>query len=160
MKKYLMLFAMSTLLFVLVGCQKEELVQEQIDPIVTEEETIIVYLGNDNADGFIEEEGKMKELNEILILQLLIEKDALPENIEINEFKQEGKTLTIDFNQAFADYVSATGTAGEYIAMGSVVNTYLDAYDAESILITVNGNAVETGHNIYEEPLMKYENWN
>ena len=41
--------------------------------------------------------------------------------------------------------------------MGSVVNTYLSAYDAESVFITVNGEILETGHMIYDFPITYME---
>ena len=37
--------------------------------------------------------------------------------------------------------------------LGSVVNTFLAAFGADSILITADGKALQTGHNVYNEPL-------
>ena len=49
------------------------------------------------------------------------------------------------------------GTAGEYLLLGSVVNTFLDNLDGESILITVDGETLESGHEIYDRELTFYE---
>jgi hypothetical protein len=41
--------------------------------------------------------------------------------------------------------------------MGGLTNTFLRAYDAQEILITVNGQTLETGHAIYDKPLNFFE---
>ena len=40
--------------------------------------------------------------------------------------------------------------------MGGVVNTFLKAFDAYAIKITVDGQPAESGHNIYSEYLHFY----
>ena len=42
---------------------------------------------------------------------------------------------------------------GEKIILSSVAATFLEAYDAEEIIITVDGKALETEHASYEEPI-------
>lgn len=130
---------------------------ESVEETVSAEIPVILYLSNDNADGFVEEEVCISELDENLILEQLIAKGALPEGVAVNAFSQDGKELTLDMNQAFADYVNTMGTTGEFLTFGSVVNTFLTAYDAQSIMITAEGDVISTGHNIYEEPFGKLE---
>ena len=36
---------------------------------------------------------------------------------------------------------------------GSVVNTYITAFQAESVYFTINGNILESGHVVYDFPL-------
>ncbi len=43
-----------------------------------------------------------------------------------------------------------------YFYMGGVVNTFLKAFDAYAIKITVDGQPAESGHNIYSEYLHFY----
>ena len=59
----------------------------------------------------------------------------------------------IDMNDAFLTQLRSMGTSGEYMLMGSLVNTFLDNYTAGSILVTVNGAVPESGHVIYDFPL-------
>ena len=63
----------------------------------------------------------------------------------------------VDFNGAFGVYVSSKGTTGEYYTIGSIVNTFLDAYGCEKIKITVEGNTLETGHNDYPGYMDRFE---
>jgi len=41
--------------------------------------------------------------------------------------------------------------------MGSLTNTVLDAYDADSLVLTVDGEVLETGHSIYDFELSFHE---
>ena len=63
----------------------------------------------------------------------------------------------MDFSEKFQEDLFNQGSSGEFIMMGSVVNTFLRAYEADSMTITVNGNILESGHCIYESPMKAYE---
>lgn len=183
MKHCVTTFGMILCMALLAGCQKEKQLPEQTGETSVQEETfteetataeetletesaeesvsegipLTLYLSNENADGFVQEEVCISELDENLILEQLILKGALPEGVAVNAFSQDGKELTLDMNQAFADYAGSMGTTGEYFAFGCLVNTFLDAFDTESIMITAEGDVISTGHNIYEEPFGKVE---
>ena len=115
-----------------------------------------IYLPNDNADGWIIETVCCHQITPDGVLQELKTRGALPEHVAINTFGSEGSQLQIDFNQAFGDLVCSTGTSGELMIVGSVVNTFLSAFQAESLVFTVNGEILESGHVIYDEPLFSY----
>lgn len=65
--------------------------------------------------------------------------------------------IRADMNDAFAAQVRSLGTSGEYLLVGSVVNTLLDAFDGTDVTLTVNGAALETGHNVYDSALARFE---
>lgn len=115
--------------------------------------TFTLYSGNDNADGFICTEISVPEITETVILEKLIEYGVFPDNVTINSFTSEGSRLNIDFNEAFLNYLCTMGTSGEMILVGSVVQTFLNAYQAESVLLTVEGSVFESGHVIYDFPM-------
>ena len=115
--------------------------------------TFTLYHGNDNADGFVTSQVEVPEINEDVVLQKLIEAGVMPETVSINNIDSEGSQLNIDFNAAFYDYLCTMGTSGEMILIGSVVNTFLSAYQAESIFLTVDGEIIESGHVIYDFPM-------
>jgi hypothetical protein len=112
-----------------------------------------IYLPNDNADGFEIENIETDRITSQSVLEELKNRGALPQTVEINAFIFEGTQLTLDFNQAFGDLICSMGTAGELMITGSVVNTYLSAFQAESVYFTVNGKILESGHVIYDFPL-------
>ena len=154
MKKFLLIL-LSMLL--LAGCGSTK--TETPIPTTAKPETSLsykIYLPLDSADGL---ESKMLNVTEITpegVLKELQNHNVLPNNVAINHLEVDGTQLNLDFNQAFADLVCSTGTAGEMMIIGSVVNTYLSAYQSdkvECVLITVEGSIWESGHVIYDEPI-------
>ena len=127
----------------------------QPQPTYTEPETVTftVYWGNENADGLLSAEVQVSEINEEVVIAELVKAGAIPEGVAVNELTREGDQLNIDFNEVFLNYLYTMGTSGELMLTGSVVNTFLSAYGAESVMFTVNGEIVESGHVIYDFPL-------
>lgn len=116
-----------------------------------------LYQGNVDADGFEVQTDTLDELNEKTLIQLMIDQNMLPDTVEVLNFQRDGKTLQLDLNEAFAEYVTTMGSAGEYVTVGGVVNTFLRAFDAENLILTVNGKPLETGHEIYDYALDFYQ---
>ena len=87
------------------------------------------------------------------IVDALTSAGALPAGSRLLSFSQSGKTLNVDMNAAFGEGMSHTGTTGEYLTMGSLVNTLLTRYQADSLNLTVAGKVLETGHAVYNKGL-------
>lgn len=121
---------------------------------------LTVYYSDDNAQRFLTRVVEIKALNEDVIVKELINAGVLKDPAKANSMSQithEGKSaILLDMNADFQKQVSAMGTSGEYMMVGSVVNTFLSAYQAEEILITVDGKTMETGHEIYDRYLTQY----
>ena len=81
------------------------------------------------------------------VLAVLIERGGLQGDIRILGFEQAEdngtRVLNIDFSQEFGTYVGSMGTAGEWTIMGSVCNTFLNAYGCEKVKITVEGGVLD-----------------
>ena len=114
---------------------------------------LTVYYGDDNAEFFLSKEVFVSEINETTIVEQLIAAGVLKEGTAVNELRLDGTQLTLDFNRAFADLVCSMGTSGEHIIVGSTVNTFLQAYGADALVFTVDGQILESGHVIYDFPL-------
>ncbi len=146
---------------------KEDITTDQIatEEITTEETTteedtacvITIFSPNENVDGLIKTKMEIDELKESFILDELIQMKVVLEGTRINKFEKREENakvcLIVDFNDKLADLLYSCGTSGEYVVMASIVNTYLEAYDAESFEFTINGEVFESGHIIYDEPL-------
>lgn len=123
-----------------------------------EEGGVEIYYGDSNAEHLTSEIVEEEEVTPELLVNKLVEHQILSSGTKVNSFKEtdskdNGKQLEVDFSMEFQDALFSQGTSGEFIMLGSVVNTFLDAYDADSMLITVEGNTLESGHCIYEKPM-------
>ena len=122
---------------------------------------IAIYTSNDDATAFVSESLKIDELTPENIVKVLIEKSVLPSDIQVLKCDKQTidgvKSLDADFNEAFGAYVCSMGTTGEYYTIGSIVNTFLDAYGCEKIKITVEGNTLESGHAEYPGYMNRFE---
>ena len=128
---------------------------------VAESATITVFYSNADATAFESSEVQIASLSPEAVLEALVSQGALTSDVAENSFKMstvDGKdSIELDLNKAFATYVSNMGTTGEYYTVGALVNTFLDAYECEQIRITVDGNALSTGHAEYPGYLSRFE---
>lgn len=122
--------------------------------------TITLYTPDANAEGVEASTVTLDAVTEPAIVEQLVLAGVLPEGVCVKEFaicadsqNPEQSQLLIDFNQTFGDHLSSMGTAGESVTLASVVNTFLGAYQARSLLLRVEGAPLETGHAIYDFPL-------
>ena len=122
---------------------------------------IQLYVSNDDATEFVSESVKIDELTPENIVNALVQKSVLPSDIQVLKCEEQivdgVKSLDVDFNEAFGTYVCSMGTTGEYYTIGSVVNTFSDAYGCEQIKITVEGNTLESGHAEYPGYMNRFE---
>lgn len=133
------------------------------DTVSNEDKSVEIqlYVSNDDATAFVSESVKIDELTPENIVKVLIEKSVLPSDVQVLKCDKQTvdgvESLEIDFNEAFGAYVCSMGTTGEYYTIGSVVNTFLDAYGCEKIKITVEGNTLESGHAEYPRYMNRFE---
>lgn len=115
---------------------------------------VTLYVGNDNADGLVRTQIDLAELTPENLVDALMFAGGIPENTKVLSFAQsaDGMQLTLNLSGDFAAGVRQMGTAGESMMLGSLVNTFLEAYGAQSLVLQIEGKPLETGHNIYEEP--------
>ena len=119
----------------------------------TQAQPVVLFLPNDNADGFVVK-AALTDGTAADLVALLVAEEALPEGCALLSF--EGGTA--DLNGAYGEAISTMGTTGEYLRIGCVVNTLLTFYGLDSIYITVEGQVPKTGHNEYDFPLRFHEN--
>ena len=138
--------------------------EEQSEDTVSNEDKsaeIKVYVSNDDATEFVSESVKIDELTPENIVNALVQKSVLPSDIQVLKCDKQTidgvASLDVDFDEAFGAYVCSMGTTGEYYTIGSVVNTFLDAYGCEKIKITVEGNILESGHAEYPGYMNRFE---
>lgn len=125
---------------------------------------VSLYVPNENADGFDLLDTYIPELNKDELMSALIAAGVFPEGVAVNscELTQDASgtpVMALDMNAAFAQLMNGTGTTGEYLYMGSLVNSFLNAFGASRLSLTVDGGVLETGHSIYDFELSWYDNY-
>ena len=122
---------------------------------------ITIYTSNDDATAFVLESVKLDALTPENIMNALIRKSVLSSDVQVLKCDKQTvngvESLNVDFNEAFGAYVCSMGTTGEYYTIGSVVNTFLDAFECEQIKLTVEGNTLESGHAEYPGYMNRFE---
>lgn len=121
---------------------------------------IKVYYSNSDASGFESEEVAIGSLSSNEVLKALVDKGVLPVDVSLLSFKEfekdNEKLLELDFSDKFITYIKTLGTSAEYYIVGSICNTFLDAYGSDKIDITVNGDVFTTGHAEYPGYMGKF----
>jgi len=119
---------------------------------------IVLYLPDDNAMGFVTV-ASTTDGTAAHIVSLLVGHGALPAGCASIAFSFEGDDgCVINMNAAFGRAIGSTGTSGERMLFGSLVNTLLSFHRLDEITVLVEGEPPETGHEIYDYPLRFYEN--
>lgn len=120
--------------------------------------SINLYHGDENYEKIVGDTVSIPELSPDYIMAALHEQGVFSEAVAVNSFLMD-KTgvIRLDLAENFGTIMNSTGTSGEYIMMGSLVNTFLDAYHASGLILQVAGKTLETGHSIYDWTLEFYE---
>ena len=155
--------------------QAEGTLEEQERPVLNERETpagevegitIRIYHSDDAAENICVNTAMTEEITPEILIMNLASYGMLPDTVTVKSFSEGTETakdgtvtdkrLTLNLSEDFGTWLSSMGTSGETMVMGSLVNTFLDAYDASAIKVTVDGAVLETGHQVYDGWLELY----
>lgn len=167
--KLIMLLTAALLAMTLCACGKTETVIIPVEPTeqVTAVETpdispvdsesdipeyiVNIYFGDGNAEQILHEAVIVNELSPETLLEKLFEKGVFSEAVKAGSFSVDNYNIIhLDLDESFKKQMNSMGTSGEYIMLGSLANTFLDAFDADGLSLTVDGEILETGHTIYD----------
>lgn len=133
----------------------ENTTQEQLKNVTTS-----IYYGNKSADGLKAEEKTFGELTETNLIAVLSRHNIVSIDTKVQKFEvteENGKVIIyLDLSKQFNDYIGMMGINGEYIVLAGLTNTFLDAYDADSMVLTIDGKTLKTKHDTYEKPFARY----
>ena len=173
MKKYLsLLLACVLALALLCACGKKDAVEQTPAPETPPTQTAAaggvdtsckLYFPNDAADDLHADTAQIPDTEPAVttayaqaIAEQLIVHDALPKGSQVLAISKDGDALTLDMNEAFLAGLRESGSAGELMYMGSLVNTFLDNFNCTTVRVTVNGQSFSTGHSEYDKPLQAF----
>lgn len=157
MKKYMLLALIGAMLMTFFACgAKEEVIETTAAP-ETEGDLVTYYHGDKFGDTLIPETTLVPRLTAQALVDLLIEQKVIPEGTRVRNFKSAGGIITLDLSKEFEEQAQSLGSAGEYVLLGSLVNTFLTTYEATGLDLTTEGRDLATGHNIYDYTLEFFE---
>ena len=141
--------------------EKAEDTTKETESEESQEEQLTLYLPNENADGWNVTKNQIEQITPDIIIGQLVGAGAIPDSVTVVSFGEDqgenGLILKLDLSSNFAEGLLNMGTAGEYLTMGSVVNSFLDTYQADGIEITAGGAVIETGHTSFEGVLNHFD---
>lgn len=141
--------------------EKAEDTTKETESAESQEEQLTLYLPNENADGWDVTKNQMEQITPDIIIGQIVGAGAIPDSVTVVSFGEDqgenGLILKLDLSSNFAEGLLNMGTAGEYLTMGAVVNSFLDTYQADGIEITAGGNVIETGHTSFEGVLNHFD---
>lgn len=141
--------------------EKKEDITKETESEKSQKEQLTLYLPNENADGWNVTKNQIEQVTPDIIIGQLVGAGAIPDSVTVVSFGEDqgenGLILKLDLSSNFVEGLLNMGTAGEYLTMGAVVNSFLDTYQADGIEITAGGNVIETGHTSFEGVLNHFD---
>ncbi|MDE5932977.1 MAG: GerMN domain-containing protein [Lachnospiraceae bacterium] len=123
----------------------------------TAQAEVTIYYGNGASNMLSTELTAMEQVTAENLIDALLKHNIVSLGTKVNSFEEEEvdgvKKLRLDLSKTFREYLKTMTREGEKIIMSSVAATFLEAYGAEEIVITVDGKVLETEHMRYEEPI-------
>lgn len=121
--------------------------------------SVTLYKGDDNAENVIPVECEIAEQSPQAIVDKLYELGVFGSPVTANSFTVDNENVIhLDMGQDFATLIFSSGTAGEHIMVGSLVNSFISVFEADAVLITVQGTTFESGHAVYDYALSFFDN--
>ncbi|RKJ78579.1 hypothetical protein D7X33_09665 [Butyricicoccus sp. 1XD8-22] len=157
-------FAVFCILLMLSGCtaskpEAEAPPEEPAEPVTKQ---AAIFVPDDQAE-YLQGEYITVIADEPLPEQLiaaLAEAKVIPEDVEIVDcqYKFVDGKVKLDLNGAFLDALEGSGSAGEAMILYSVVDTFLFNFPmAGSLILTAEGERIETEHGSYGEPFTELQ---
>lgn len=114
---------------------------------------VVVYVPDEQGETLTPVGTDAADDSDAALVDALIRAGALPEGVAVNRSAAADGVLTLDMNAAYGEAVRSSGTTGETNLIYALVNTFAQARGVSSVLITVDGAPLESGHDIYDYPL-------
>lgn len=110
-------------------------------------EKIAVYYGSGGSDELKRETVETAEMTPEELVDALARHNILSLDTKVLSFEQKeengGSVLYLDLSKAADEYLRTMSEEAESVIIASVVNTFLENYDADAICLTVEGEPVE-----------------
>ncbi len=132
---------------------KEEEAQE------TQGETAVIYYGNGGSAVLERETVTVETMTPEELINALARHNIMSLDTKVLAFeKREGNgasTLYLDLSKAAGEYLQTMSAAAESVIIASVIDTFLENYDADAICLTVEGEPLVAQDGAYTAPFTR-----
>ncbi|MDD7641919.1 MAG: M56 family metallopeptidase [bacterium] len=121
---------------------------------------LTVFYANDTAEFLLSKTVAVSEINAGEIIGQLQEAQVLGGDTILlrMEIGSDG-CMILDFNNAFGQQLGMYGSSGEYLMVGSTVNTFLEAFpECDRAQIFIEGEPCSYGQMDYSKPFAQFTN--
>ena len=126
---------------------------------VPQEDEAVIYYGNADSYDLKQEIVPAKEKTAEELLGALAKHNIVSLDTKLLSFEEEetngSKVLYLDLSKAMDEYLKTMSREAECIILASVVNTFLENYDADSVYLVVNGKTLVTKNAEYAEAFVR-----
>ena len=126
---------------------------------VPQEDEAVIYYGNAGSYDLKQEIVPAKEKTAEELLGALAKHNIVSLDTKLLSFEEEetngSKVLYLDLSKAMDEYLKTMSREAECIILASVVNTFLENYDADSVYLVVNGKTLVTKNAEYAEAFVR-----
>lgn len=132
------------------GIEEQESEQEDV---LTEK--AVVYYGNGASHELNQEMVELEEMTPEALTDTLAKHNIVSLDTKVlafeEELQDEQKVLHLDLSKAAGEYLRTMSKEAECIIVASIVNTFLENYEADAIYLKVEGEMLVTSHTEYTE---------
>lgn len=133
----------------------EELAQTEEE--IVEGEAAVIYYGSGGASSLNQETVIIEEITPEDLINALAMHNIVSLDTKVLAFEQgeqDGASmLYLDLSRSAEGYLQTMSKEAECIIVASVINTFLENYDADAICLTVEGEPLGTSNTEYVEPI-------
>lgn len=113
-------------------------------------ESVTIYVPDEQGETLTPTGADAKDDSDQSLVDALIAAGSLPEGVKVQSSSLGNGTLTLDMNAAFGEAIRSSGSAGETLMIYALVDTFAQARGATAVLITVDGQVLQSGHEVYD----------
>lgn len=134
-----------------------------VNYVYAEPVEMVIYYSNGRAEGLEKEILEVTEMTPEEIIHNLSRHHIVSIDTKVLGFTereadaQGRRVLELDLSKAFGEYLRTMGADSEEVILTALTHTFLENYQADGLLLTVDGRRLETSHGVYEEELVCQE---
>lgn len=139
--------------------QDENAVSEDDAEDDTEDEEVVIFYGNGGSVSLNQETVKVEAVTPDELINALARHNIVSLDTKVLTFEKREQDdvsiLYLDLSKAAGEYLKTMSMEAESIIVASIINTFLENYDADTVFLTVEGKSLVTSNADYSRQLEK-----